>query len=81
MINNCSSCRFWHAWTQQPTNNTGPSIGDCRRHAPVLVPVLVQSPANVALHVTAAQIKTKWPSVKANDFCGEHQPIETEGQA
>lgn len=76
----CATCRFWSSWTQQPGNNTGPSIGDCRRHAPVLVPILVPAPAGITLHVTPAQLKTKWPSTNASNFCGEHQPATTQGQ-
>lgn len=66
----CLKCRFWSQWPSQPINKTEHLIGDCRRHAPVLVPVLMQS-GPVTLHVTAAQMKTKWPTTLDNWFCGE----------
>lgn len=60
----------------QPDNSTKKGeVGDCRRHAPVLVPVLVQS-GPVTLHVTAAQMKTKWPSTLAHWFCGNFKAVE-----
>lgn len=76
-MDTCANCQFWAVWPTQPDNKTGQAVnqmvGDCRRHAPALVPVIVQS-GPVPLHVTAAQIKTKWPSTLTNWFCGEFQP-------
>jgi hypothetical protein len=78
-VNTCANCRFWNAWAAQPGNNTQAPIGDCRRHAPVLVPIIVAS-GPITQHVTSAHLKTKWPSVPAVQYCGEHQPTQGQDQ-
>lgn len=53
----CSSCRFARAVS-------GYSTFECRRHAPLTVPVE---------HWRDAREATTWPTMRGDDWCGDHE--------
>ena len=70
----CNACLFWNRAkraTWQDVGHGGKSYtiehAQCRRYAP----------ARFNPQVLGANIGSVWPHVNANDWCGEHQPVET----
>lgn len=59
-MRNCSNCLFW---VHRPDLivRAGP-IGECRHESPV-----------TASNATGRNVTT-WPTTKAHDWCGRHQP-------
>jgi len=58
----CEFCRFWSPWPErdQPASSEE-TFGDCRKHSPVLV---VGGRGET-------KPRTKWPSTRRTDSCGD----------
>jgi hypothetical protein len=54
----CDDCLFW----DEP--DEGRSWGECHRHAPVVVQVLIDGGGG----------ETRWPATKGGDGCGDGEP-------
>jgi hypothetical protein len=57
----CTSCVFFSANTMQP------GVGQCRRHAPILV-------------MTERGVRTQWPMTNERNWCGDYASTEDEVQ-
>lgn len=60
----CEGCKHWH---KMPLIT--PVTGQCRRNAPVVIPV----PAQVQGHLIM-QPQSMWPGTAPIDWCGEYDP-------
>lgn len=63
----CKSCKWWNASTNYSTEE------DCRRRAPMIVQESAADETPVLFWS-----ETKWARTKADDFCGDWEPMTVE---
>ncbi len=61
MIVQCGTCKYWEPKAADRT------IGICRRHAPIAIPVLI---------VPGYSLSTAFPSTKSSDMCGDYVTMD-----
>lgn len=61
-VERCLSCQYYDRQTKE-VDGKAPAWGQCRRTAPALSPINVKS----------YMIEGVWPTVRDDDWCGEHK--------
>lgn len=65
MPDSCATCRAW-----KQLDPAKPVIGECRRHAPVVIDRSWTSPT----YGLQAETATVWPQTLPTDWCFDYQP-------
>ena len=64
---NCSTCRFWNGGTKKKAL----VIATCRRR----YPHIIQDQLTKVVEEDVLPLVGRWPLTKADDWCGEWQPL------
>ncbi len=67
----CETCACWKD-IEDEKDDDGDTWGECRRHAPLGLPHVVNETAPAPWY--PARLHARWPLTVSYDWCGEHQP-------